>query len=631
MITSETTPRIGWPACFSVLLCLATLLLTQAQGSPIPSADDARGAANRVGQADPAQDIERLKEEVRQLKELIKEMRGQNKAIENHLTIAPEVEVQKEDYAQARLRFHTRLMRKGPAPQSWKPVKPPAGVSEIEYPSGDLRLKAWVNRPADETHRYPAVLFLHGGFSFDTSDWDETKPYRDAGFIVLTPLLRAENGQPGAFSYYYDEVCDVLAAADYLSKQPYVDAKRLFVAGHSVGGTMTLYAALASRRFCAAAAFSGGPYFIDRPDLPFDKSDPREILLRSPIAYAGSVKCPLRLYYGTEEASFFGPMNQRFAALAKRHGLNVEALEIEGNHGSHVRWSIPQSIVFFQKVAAQENAPWKGEIVSLPKASEIDLGEGVRMKFVRIEPGKFQMGSPPEEMGRRDDEAQHEVEITQSYCLGIYEVTQAQFRQVMGRKPSYFSLQGDGWEKVFGLNTDDFPVESVSWDEARDFCRIVSMLPEVRNKGWIVDLPTEAEWEYACRAGTETPFSFGSALSSQQANFDGNNPYGGAAKGEFLNRSTKVGSYAPNAWGLFDMQGNVLEWCKDSYDKNYRNKDQKDASERVTRGGLWLSGGRNCRAAFRQPVSPSTRASGVGFRVVVRFMERKGNSALTGF
>src|ERR1051326_8116084 len=191
----------------------------------------------------------------------------------------------------------------------------------------------------------------------------------------MTPILRRENGQPGAFSYYYDELDDVLAAADYVSRQPYVDAKRLFVAGHSVGGTMTLLAAIASNRFRAGSAFSGSPYFIDRRDLPFDKSDPLEIQLRSPIAYASSVKCPLRLYYGTEEASFFGPMNQRFAALAKRRGLDVEVLEIEGNHGSHVRWSIPLSIVFFQKFASQEIAPWKGDIAPLPKTVDIDLGE----------------------------------------------------------------------------------------------------------------------------------------------------------------------------------------------------------------------------------------------------------------
>jgi dipeptidyl aminopeptidase/acylaminoacyl peptidase len=214
----------------------------------------------------------------------------------NHLTFAPEVEVQHEDYAQARGQFQTKLVRKGPSPQPAPPVKPPAGVSEIEYPSGELRLKAWVNRPADENRPHPAVLFLHGGFAFGIGDWDQTKPYRDAGFVVLAPMLRGENGQPGAFTYFYDEIDDVLAAADYLSRQPYVDTNRLFLAGHSVGGTMTLLTAMTSKRFRAATSFDGAPYwppFTEATDLPFDKSDPREIQLRSSIAYASSfsVRC----------------------------------------------------------------------------------------------------------------------------------------------------------------------------------------------------------------------------------------------------------------------------------------------------------------------------------------------------
>src|SRR5262249_22661390 len=159
-------------------------------------------------------------------------------------------------------------------------------------------------------------------------------------------------------------------------------------------------------------------------------------------------------------------------------------------------------------------------------------------KSARIEPGKFQMGSPSSEVGRGDDETQHEVEISKPFCLGVHAVTQAQYKQVMGMKPSFFSPKGDGRDKVSGLNTDVFAVENVSWEEAMDFCGIVSMLPAVKDKGWVVDLPTEAEWEYACRAGTESAFHYGDALCSQQANFDGNKPYGSAAKGPNLQRTT---------------------------------------------------------------------------------------------
>src|SRR5262249_47722068 len=156
-------------------------------------------------------------------------------------------------------------------------------------------------------------------------------------------------------------------------------------------------------------------------------------------------------------------------------------------------------------------------------------------------------------------EAQHEAEIARPYCVGVYPVTQAQYRQVMGTRPSGFCSKGDGRDKVSGLNTDDFPVESVRWKEAMDFCRIVSLLPAVLDRRWVVPLPTEAQWEYACRAGTDTAFHFGNTLSSQQANFNGNKPYGDAAKGQFLERTTKVGSYPANAWGLYDMHGNVLQ------------------------------------------------------------------------
>src|SRR5262249_29773925 len=204
------------------------------------------------------------------------------------------------------------------------------------------------------------------------------------------------------------------------------------------------------------------------------------------------------------------------------------------------------------------------------------------------------------------------------FCLGVTAVTQAQYRQVMGMRPSFFSSKGEGRDKVSGLNTDDFPVENVNWEEAMDFCRIASLRSAVKDHGWVVDLPTEAEWEYACRAGTVTASHFGDSLSSQQANFNGQRPYGAAAKGTSLQRTTRVGSYPANAWGLFDMHGNVLQWCKDWYAKDYHKTDKKEGSDRVARGGFWLFGAPGCRSARRHPVEPAARGSGLGFRVVGR-------------
>jgi len=266
--------------------------------------------------------------------------------------LAPVVEIQNEDYAEARSRFQTKLVRKGPAPQPWSALKPPAGVQEVQYQSGDLRLKAWVKRPADVTRKHPAVLFMHGGFAFDKDDWDLTQPYRDAGFVVMIPMLRAENGQAGSFTLWYDEVADVLAAAECLRAQPYVDARRLYAAGSSAGGTLTLLAAMASKRFKAAASFSASPDQAllvkhAKMDLPFDKTNSRELQLRSPLAYAASFKCPARIYYATQD--HFVLTSQRTAELAKKRGLDVEAVRMEGDHGSIVAPGIKRSIEFFQK------------------------------------------------------------------------------------------------------------------------------------------------------------------------------------------------------------------------------------------------------------------------------------------
>ncbi|MEO5727554.1 MAG: alpha/beta fold hydrolase, partial [Byssovorax sp.] len=135
-------------------------------------------------------------------------------------------------------------MRKEPAPQRYRPISPPPGTREIPYSSGGLKLKAWVSAPPAQGQRRSAVLFLHGGFAFAEDDWEMTKPYRAAGFVVLAPMLRGENGLPGNYSMFFDELDDVLAAADALATLPYVRADHLYVAGHSVGGTLTMLAAM---------------------------------------------------------------------------------------------------------------------------------------------------------------------------------------------------------------------------------------------------------------------------------------------------------------------------------------------------------------------------------------------------
>jgi len=231
----------------------------------------------------------------------------------------------------------------------------------------------------------------------------------------------------------------------------------------------------------------------------------------------------------------------------------------------------------------------------------LDLGGAVKMKFVRIEPGTFAMGSPADEEGRESDESQREVKITKAFYMSVYEVTQAQYERLMGKNPSWFSATGNGKKSVQMLDTTDFPVEMVSWDEAIEFCTKATTLPHAKAQGWLLELPTEAEWEYACRAGTRTAFYFGPNISTSLANIDQG----------FTGRTAKVGTFSgPNPWGLYDMHGNVWEWCKDSfkYTADFKN----------VRGGSWGSFPRHCRAAFARPILRNQRGDNLGFRVVLR-------------
>jgi dienelactone hydrolase len=260
---------------------------------------------------------------------------------------------QTTDYADARKVHRTKLLSSGPAPQDWVPETPPPGVSEITYPSGPLQLKAWINSPPPGAVRKPAVLFLHGGFAFGSDDWDQAQPFRDAGYVVMIPMLRGENGQAGSYSMFYDEVDDVLAAAEVLAKTPGVDANRIFLAGHSVGGTLTMLSAMTSKRFRAAASFSGSPDQVawargHSELVPFDRADKKEFEMRSPLAYPKSFKCPVRLYYGSEEVAFIFS-SKKLAEKATAAGSDVQAIEVPGDHETSVTPAMRQCIVFFQQ------------------------------------------------------------------------------------------------------------------------------------------------------------------------------------------------------------------------------------------------------------------------------------------
>ena len=268
-------------------------------------------------------------------------------------TPVAEMELQTEDYSEARKSFQTNLLVKAASPQLAPPsIQIPPGIEIIPYSSGELKLSAYVDSAPANGEKRPAVLFLHGGFAFGDDDLQMPQPYRDAGYVVMVPVLRGENGQPGNFSYYYDEVEDVLGAAEALAALPYVDAEKIYLAGHSAGGVLTQLTAMTSNKFVAAASFSGNcnaQNFTDHTLMRFDTTDLQEYLVRSPVAYATSFKCPVRLYYGNEE---FWIVAQTLETVtrAKGAGINIESESVAGDHMTAVPESIQRSINFFKSL-----------------------------------------------------------------------------------------------------------------------------------------------------------------------------------------------------------------------------------------------------------------------------------------
>ena len=254
------------------------------------------------------------------------------------------------------------------------------------------------------------------------------------------------------------------------------------------------------------------------------------------------------------------------------------------------------------------------------------ITNSIGMKLSLNPAGEFMMGHAASVGDTREDETpRHHVQITEPFYIGVYEVTQAEYERVMGNNPSFFSSTGVGKGDVAGRSTERFPVEQVPWHDAVEFCRRLSSLSAEQQAGRVYRLPTEAQWELACRGGTHSPFHYGESLSSNQANVNGKYPYGSAEQGPFLGRTTEVGSYLPNALGLYDMHGNVWEWCADRYGADYYSKSPRSdpkgpesGTSRVIRGGGWRSDGRDCRSGFRYADMPSGRYYVMGFRVAMQ-------------
>ncbi len=305
-------------------------------------------------------------------------------------------------------------------------------------------------------------------------------------------------------------------------------------------------------------------------------------------------------------------------------GQPGEQIEVGG-----VRFEIPP---------ADNERTFKFEVVTVNRRGKIikretklaqyfteNLGNNITLEMVAIPGGKFMMGSPEDEAERYDEESpQHEVTVP-PFFMGKYPITQAQWRAVAALEQVNRSLETD----PSYFKGDNLPVEQISWDQAIEFCDRLS-----KYTGKHYRLPSEAEWEYACRAGTTTPFHFGETITSDLANYDAEYTYADSPKGKPREQTTPVGSFeVANAFGLYDMHGNVWEWCYDHWHEDYEgaptdgsawidnikilNENDNHPQMRMLRGGSWDSDPRYCRSACRHRSKPDDRNYNVGFRVVV--------------
>jgi serine/threonine-protein kinase len=306
--------------------------------------------------------------------------------------------------------------------------------------------------------------------------------------------------------------------------------------------------------------------------------------------------------------------------------------------GADGKWKLPPgvpqpAVAPFDAAKAKEHQEGWAKHLGVP----VEITNSIGMKLVLVPPGEFMMGSPKElieeelkahggDQSSKDrlsgEGPQHRVRITKSFYLGMYLVTQGGYQRVMGVNPSEFSATGKSKDKVAGQSTKRFPVECVSWDDAVEFCRKLSEMPEEKAAGRWYRLPSEAQWEYACRAGSTGRYGFSSVRSSIPKEFEEKalSDYGWF--GDIPGRPHAVGLKRASAWGLYDMHGNVWEWCHDWYAKDYYAKSPTDdptgplaGSDRVHRGCPWHRPVRDCRSARRFSSEPGVRDHDLGFRV----------------
>ena len=357
----------------------------------------------------------------------------------------------------------------------------------------------------------------------------------------------------------------------------------------------------------------------------------------------------LEIYRGRAETQSDCLSKEAALAVARKRGIDLQDYEITGQslltRDAEGNWKFAHKSIWEFLVA-------KEALGDIRFAAQIDFsGMDMAQQFYRevaeyifIKGGTFLMGSPEREVDRiKEREARHQVKVGDFY-MAKHTVTVAQFEVFINE--NHYQTEADKgggsrmwtgkeWKQKAGVNwrcdvkgeaqkDKQHPVIHVSWNDAVEYCKWLSAKLNASFR-----LPTEAEWEYACRAGTTTPFNTGENLTTNQANYDGNYPYKNFPKGKYLQRTALVGNYPPNAWGLHDMHGNVYEWCLDWYGGNYYDECKQSrpsgienptgperGSYRVLRGGYWLGSAQRCRSADRLNAGPSHRYVDVGFRPV---------------
>jgi len=354
----------------------------------------------------------------------------------------------------------------------------------------------------------------------------------------------------------------------------------------------------------------------------------------------------LEIYRQRQQTEALHLKKEAALAIARKNNIDLQDYEITGQslltRDAEGNWKFAHKSILEFLVA-------KEALENFGFLREIDFsGMDMALQFYRevaeylfIKGGTFLMGTPEHEVDRRENETQHQVKVS-DFFMAKYTVTVAQFEKFIMESHYQTDADKDGgshiwtgkdWQKKAGVDwkcdvsgeeqkDKQHPVIHVSWNDATAYCNWLS-----KKLNATLRLPTEAEWEYACRAGTTTPFNTGDNLTTEQANYNGNYPYHKNPKGKYLQRTKPVGSYPSNAWGLYDMHGNVWEWCQDWYGEKYYETCKKQGvienptgpetgSGRVLRGGGWGDGARRCRSADRGDGDPDGRADFIGFRPV---------------